>query len=91
MKRILYFYERNFYINFIATVGNFYYGADHPMKPFRIKMAHQLIVNYGLYRSLNVYASLNYLRNHIMLQVKKWNNFIPLNTSNTLKASHPVL
>ena len=40
----------------IATVGNFYYGADHPMKPFRIKMAHQLIVNYGLYKSLNVFV-----------------------------------
>ena len=32
-----------------------YYGNDHPMKPFRIKMAHQLIVNYGLYKEMNVY------------------------------------
>jgi len=28
------------------------------MKPFRIKMAHQLIVNYGLYRKMNIYVSL---------------------------------
>ena len=27
------------------------------MKPFRIKMAHQLIVNYGLYRRMNCYVS----------------------------------
>ena len=27
------------------------------MKPFRIKMAHQLIVNYGLYRKMSVYVS----------------------------------
>lgn len=25
------------------------------MKPIRIKMAHQLIVNYGLYRKMEVY------------------------------------
>lgn len=25
------------------------------MKPIRIKMAHQLIVNYGLYRKMDVY------------------------------------
>lgn len=25
------------------------------MKPFRIRMAHQLIVNYGLYRRMNCY------------------------------------
>ena len=41
-KRVSYFYDND--------IGSFYYGSDHPMKPFRIKMAHQLIVNYGLYR-----------------------------------------
>ncbi len=40
----------------VATAGNYYYGADHPMKPFRIKMAHQLVLNYGLYRDLSVYV-----------------------------------
>ena len=37
------------------------------MKPIRIKMAHQLIVNYGLYRKMEVYephwATLNELTN----------------------------
>ena len=35
------------------------------MKPIRIKMAHQMIVNYGLYRKMEVYephfASINEL------------------------------
>jgi len=47
MSRVSYFYD--------SKVGQFYYGQEHPMKPFRIKMAHQLIVNYELYRKMNVY------------------------------------
>lgn len=49
MSRVSYFYD--------SKVGQFYYGQEHPMKPFRIKMAHQLIVNYELYRKMNVYVS----------------------------------
>ena len=48
-NRVSYFYD--------SKVGQFYYGQEHPMKPFRIKMAHQLIVNYELYRKMNVYVS----------------------------------
>jgi len=40
----------------IGDVGSFYYGSEHPMKPFRIKMAHQLILSYGLYRKMSVYV-----------------------------------
>ena len=29
-------------------VGNYSYGFGHPMKPHRMRMAHNLIVNYGL-------------------------------------------
>jgi acetoin utilization deacetylase AcuC-like enzyme len=36
-------------------VGSFHYGTEHPMKPFRIKIAHQLIIAYELYRKMNVY------------------------------------
>jgi histone deacetylase 1/2 len=38
-------------------IGKFHYGKEHPMKPKRIAMAHNLIVNYGLYRYLDVYQS----------------------------------
>lgn len=48
-RRVSYFYDNE--------VGSYYYGQEHPMKPFRIKMAHQLIVNYGLYRRMNCYVS----------------------------------
>ena len=47
--RVSYFYD--------SEVGSFFYGQEHPMKPFRIKMAHQLIVNYGLYRKMSIYVS----------------------------------
>lgn len=46
-KRIAYFYH--------DAVGNFYYGAGHPMKPHRIRMAHSLVLNYGLYRKMEIY------------------------------------
>lgn len=47
-RRVAYFYHND--------IGNFHYGKDHPMKPKRIAMAHELIVNYGLYKELNVYV-----------------------------------
>uniref|UniRef100_A0A1I7TU87 Histone deacetylase n=1 Tax=Caenorhabditis tropicalis TaxID=1561998 RepID=A0A1I7TU87_9PELO len=45
-SRVSYYYDGDF--------GNFYYGQGHPMKPHRVRMTHSLIVNYGLYRKLNV-------------------------------------
>jgi acetoin utilization deacetylase AcuC-like enzyme len=35
-------------------IGNFYYGHGHPMKPHRVRMAHGLIVRYGLHRHMEV-------------------------------------
>lgn len=37
-------------------VGNFYYGPGHPMKPHRVRMTHNLILNYGLYRKMKIYV-----------------------------------
>jgi len=48
-KRIAYFYD--------ADVGNYAYGAGHPMKPHRIRMAHSLIMNYGLYKKMEIYRA----------------------------------
>ena len=45
-NRVSYFYDgKNNYdfsyiFGIIADVGSFYYGPEHPMKPFRIKMTH---------------------------------------------------
>ncbi|WWC85495.1 uncharacterized protein L201_000359 [Kwoniella dendrophila CBS 6074] len=38
--RVAYYYDQD--------VGNYTYYLGHPMKPHRIRMAHNLIVNYGL-------------------------------------------
>lgn len=46
-KKVAYYYD--------ADIGNYYYGQGHPMKPHRIRMAHNLILNYGLYRKMEIY------------------------------------
>jgi histone deacetylase 1/2 len=33
----------------------FYYGPSHPMKPHRLKLAHHLILTYGLYKEMECY------------------------------------
>lgn len=48
-KRVSYFYD--------SDIGNYAYGAGHPMKPHRIRMAHSLIMNYGLYKKMEIYRA----------------------------------
>ena len=38
-------------------MGNYYYGLGHPMKPHRIRMTHNLLLNYGLYKKMEIYVS----------------------------------
>ncbi|GAV64590.1 Hist_deacetyl domain-containing protein [Cephalotus follicularis] len=45
-RRVTYFYE--------PTIGDYYYGQGHPMKPHRIRMAHNLIVHYSLHRLMEI-------------------------------------
>ncbi|CAL0306794.1 unnamed protein product [Lupinus luteus] len=45
-RRVTYFYE--------PTIGDYYYGQGHPMKPHRIRMAHNLIVHYSLHRHMEI-------------------------------------
>ncbi|XP_008485810.1 histone deacetylase Rpd3-like, partial [Diaphorina citri] len=40
---------------FVCDIGNYYYGQGHPMKPHRIRMTHNLLLNYGLYRKMEIY------------------------------------
>uniref|UniRef100_A0A8C4GP13 Histone deacetylase 2 n=1 Tax=Dicentrarchus labrax TaxID=13489 RepID=A0A8C4GP13_DICLA len=40
---------------FKTYIGNYYYGQGHPMKPHRIRMTHNLLLNYGLYRKMEIY------------------------------------
>eukprot|EP00013_Stygamoeba_regulata_P025908 CAMPEP_0177647252 /NCGR_PEP_ID=MMETSP0447-20121125/10202_1 /TAXON_ID=0 /ORGANISM="Stygamoeba regulata, Strain BSH-02190019" /LENGTH=534 /DNA_ID=CAMNT_0019149827 /DNA_START=25 /DNA_END=1626 /DNA_ORIENTATION=- len=46
-KKICYYYHED--------IGNFSYGQGHPMKPHRIRMTHNLLLNYGLYKELQIY------------------------------------
>jgi len=41
---------------FSGDIGNYYYGQGHPMKPHRIRMTHNLLLNYGLYRKMEIYV-----------------------------------
>ncbi|KAJ3683452.1 hypothetical protein LUZ60_013679 [Juncus effusus] len=45
-RRVSYFYE--------PTIGDYYYGQGHPMKPHRIRMAHCLVVHYRLHRHMEI-------------------------------------
>lgn len=47
-NRVCYFYD--------SDIGNYYYGQGHPMKPHRIRMAHNLLLNYGLYKKMEIYV-----------------------------------
>jgi histone deacetylase 1/2 len=45
-SRVVYFYDED--------VGNYFYAANHPMKPHRIRMTHALILAYDLYSKMRV-------------------------------------
>uniref|UniRef100_A0A8C0D5X9 Histone deacetylase domain-containing protein n=1 Tax=Balaenoptera musculus TaxID=9771 RepID=A0A8C0D5X9_BALMU len=47
LKKVCYYYD--------GDIGNYYYGQGHPMKPHRICMTHNLLLNYGLYRKMEIY------------------------------------
>ncbi|KIW99809.1 uncharacterized protein Z518_10737 [Rhinocladiella mackenziei CBS 650.93] len=48
-KRVAYFYD--------SDVGNYAYVSGHPMKPHRIRLAHSLVMNYGLYKRMEIYRA----------------------------------
>ncbi|KAJ1967702.1 histone deacetylase [Dispira parvispora] len=48
-RRVAYFYD--------PDVGNYHYGAGHPMKPHRIRMTHSLVMNYGLYKDMSIFRA----------------------------------
>ncbi|KAF7592352.1 histone deacetylase [Aspergillus hancockii] len=48
-SRVAYFYD--------SDVGNYAYVSGHPMKPHRMRMTHSLILNYGLYKKMEIYRA----------------------------------
>jgi histone deacetylase 1/2 len=57
-RRVSYFYD--------PDVGNFYYGEGHPMKPHRVRMAHDLILRYKLYEHMEVFKPLSASRDEMI-------------------------
>ena len=45
-RKVSYFYDPN--------IGNYHFGPNHPMKPHRIRMVHNLLINYGLCKKLRI-------------------------------------
>ncbi|GAA5978999.1 hypothetical protein JCM10908_002766 [Rhodotorula pacifica] len=48
-SRTCYFYD--------SDIGNYHYGPSHPMKPHRIRMTHSLVMNYGLYKKMEIFRA----------------------------------
>ncbi|KAK3300629.1 uncharacterized protein B0H64DRAFT_19881 [Chaetomium fimeti] len=48
-KRVAYFYD--------SDIGNYAYVTGHPMKPHRIRLAHSLVMNYDVYKFLEIYRA----------------------------------
>ena len=46
-KKVCYFHAE--------TIGEYYYGPGHPMKPHRLQMTHNLILSYNMYKKMDVY------------------------------------
>ncbi|KAI5147970.1 histone deacetylase 1/2 [Enteropsectra breve] len=45
-KRVVYMHD--------PEIGNFYYSRGHPMKPLRVEMTNSLVINYDLYKYMDV-------------------------------------
>ena len=39
---------------FDPDVGNFHFGPGHPMKPHRVAVTHDLVLNYKLHKHMTV-------------------------------------
>ena len=46
-EKVAYYYD--------ADVANFHFGARHPMKPFRLALTHNLVLNYGMLKKMDVF------------------------------------
>ncbi|GMI59208.1 hypothetical protein ScalyP_jg8355 [Parmales sp. scaly parma] len=81
-KKVSYFYD--------AEIGNYHYGQGHPMKPHRVRMTHNLVVNYGLYRQMEVFrpklvSQTNLTRFHSDDYVNFLNTITPDNSSSYVR------
>lgn len=49
-SKVAYYYD--------SDVGNYSYGFGHPMKPHRMRMVHNLVLNYGLDKKMQILVAI---------------------------------
>lgn len=60
-SKVSYFYDPN--------VGNSMYSTGHPMKPFRVRLTHSLVMNYELHKKMEIFVSVELsILSHSFLQ-----------------------
>jgi acetoin utilization deacetylase AcuC-like enzyme len=80
-RRVSYFYD--------PEIGNYHYGQGHPMKPHRVRMTHNLVVNYGLYRKMDVFRpKLVSAAQLTRFHSDDYINFLRLITPGSIKLNH---
>ncbi|KAJ7630628.1 histone deacetylase complex, catalytic component RPD3 [Roridomyces roridus] len=84
-KRVCYFFD--------SDIGGFHYGPGHPMKPTRIRMCHSLVMNYGLYKKMEIFRAKPATRRemtqfHSDEYVEFLNRITPSNMNSYVKEQH---
>ena len=91
-KHVSYFYDGVYAVcervKQAEEVGGYYYGQGHPMKPHRIRMTHNLLLNYGVYQLMEIYVRrtlkvMVMTSVHSVRQNKTWNDSTGKSTSNS--------
>eukprot|EP00834_Sanchytrium_tribonematis_P000099 NODE_3_length_80033_cov_0.932970.p15 type:complete len:444 gc:universal NODE_3_length_80033_cov_0.932970:64297-62966(-) len=49
--------NKNIAYMYSDTIGTHYYAENHPMKPSRLALTHDLVMNYHLYQEMTVYKA----------------------------------
>ncbi|KAL6304187.1 histone deacetylase [Sparassis latifolia] len=84
-KRVCYFFD--------SDVSGFHYGPGHPMKPTRIRMCHSLVMNYGLYKKMEIFRAKPATKRemtqfHSDEYVEFLSRITPVNMNSFLKEQH---
>lgn len=71
--------DRLLNLRLLGDLPNYYYGPGHPMKPQRLRLTHNLLLTYKLYRFLEVYVCrcslFWFFRNRTKHQPRSWSAF----------------
>ncbi|KAF7306643.1 Histone deacetylase [Mycena indigotica] len=84
-KRVCYFFD--------SDIGGFHYGPGHPMKPTRIRMCHSLVMNYGLYKKMEIFRAKPATKRemtqfHSDEYIEFLNKITPTNMNSYIKEQH---